>query len=410
VTVDSLAARREKRITRGELEYAPEPGAIGLLGIQRLWVQAFLQRSHREAAPAADSTGAAAARERITDQLFVRCNGSAGQPLSWNLDFEDRWTHQPRTQGPRGLQRVQELDATLQSQPHQALDALLGWQARRDLNWRERGGADGFEVDRQYNATAHLYPGRLLAAMRFLTLRFDLTGLGAESGAAGEAPPGASSLWQAADAATRRTSQNRALEARLQLLSWLRWIDRLERERSTTREPEIDEQGERTYLENRIEIRPRGGLLILRASLDDRDTEDRLAGALLSSRETRRLSTEWNQTWGGGFLSYLTFELRRTQDAGRLPLHRWSPQVRGTYRAPWWRIDATLGLSYAYEELFLTRAGVGEVRGEQRSFGVNAILGLQPVRILTLKLQLQTTWPRDGRPDHDIDARLTIRV
>lgn len=421
VAVDSLDLRREKRITRGELEYAPAPGSIGLLGIRRLWLQAFVQRSHREATVARDSTGNGApggesdstdtkTRERITDQIFLRFNGSAGQPLSWNLDWEERWTHQPQAQGPRGLRRIQELDATLQSQPHQVVDVLIGWQAQRDLAWKDAGGTDGFSVDRQYIATAHLYPGRLLELFRPLTMRIDINGLGSETGDSGEAQPGGGSLWRPTDASAQRKSRNRAIESRLQLLSWLRWIDRLERERSTTRDEGIDEEGQRDYFENRIEIRPRGGLLILRYAFDDRSTEDLLESATLSTRETRRISSEWNQTWGGGFLTYLTFEMRRTQDHHPLPLHRWSPQVRGTYRTPWWRIDATLGLTYTYEELFVARAGAGEVRGEQRSLGVSTILGLQPLSILTIKLQLQTTWPRARRPDHDIDLRLTIRA
>ncbi len=402
VLIDSIGQRTEKQISRAEVELNPDPSRIRPLGIKRLYLRAFLQRSDREKP--------ADALRRITDHAFVRLNGSSGNPLSWNLDFEDLWTHAPDRDGPYGLRRFQEIDLSFQTRPHPTIDAYLSWRGERNLLWKEGGGSERFEAERHFTTTAHLYPGRIASRLSPLSFQFDLTGTGAETGGAGDALPGSGSLWRAFhDAPERRRSHAGSLESRLQILSWLRFIDRWERSESESIQPAAETEITGDKLENRIEITPIGGLVTIRYITDDRDNTLRHLYPDPIFQETRRFLTEWNQTWGGGWLTYLAFQTERTHDPSTspLPLHGWSPQGRVTYRQHRWRTDVSLSTIYSAEESFDTDTAA---RVDERTLTITLSLSVQPLRLVTFKLQHDATCAAGKRTEHEIDLRLMIRA
>ena len=198
----------------------------------------------------------------------------------------------------------------------------------------------------------------------------------------------------------------------------MRLIDHLERNKDE--DIKANSSGElRTRLfENRIEIRPRGGLLTLRV-VDEKKERESQADTLMAATEcqTRRFTAEWNQIWGGGWLSYFSFELKRTQDYQPRPTHRWSPQIRGTYRQNRWRLDASLGVSYAYEEVYCKIADcTSEYRSHKRTLVLSWTLNIQPLQILTLKMQHTLDIPHQApckekeQTNHGILLLVTIRA
>jgi hypothetical protein len=410
VLVDSLGQRQEKRISRAELEINPSAERLRATGIRRLWLRAFFQRTGREAAQAPDIFGNT---QRTTDHTFVRLNGSAGGPLSWNIDWEERLTYRPQRRGVHGLEREQSLDGALQSRPHPALDAYLRWEASRDLQWRERGGTDGFGVMRQLTSSTQLYPGYLAAPLRPFTLRMDLTRTGHEAGATGEPPPGGESLWQSASQASRRSSgRDDAFEARAQICAWARFIQQVRRERTRGDLAGTIATTRNRLVESRLELRPTGGLLTLRA-IDQRGDDHQRTGIAPDSttkdEHTRRFAAEWSTTWGGGLLTYVAFDASRTRDLHPLPRHDYSPQFRITLRRGEGRFDASFGTTYRYAETLIERDG-REARGERRTLDLTLSLSARLVRLFTLKLLHQMTLERDERAQLRIDLRLMVRA
>jgi len=430
VRADSLDVRQEKHVRRAEIEYAP--GRLRLAGgrIQRLWLRAFFQRSRRETPGTADSFGNTV---RATDQGFLRLNGSAGNPLSWNLAWDERWSYRPQERGAHGLARGQAVDVTLQSRPHAVVDAYLRGEARRDLRWLERGGAGGFEVSRQLLSSTQLYPGYLDRRLRPLSLRADYERSSGEGGLAGEPLPGASRLARRADEASlRRGRRAAAIETRLQIASWLRWIDLVRHERSD----DASERPAETHLssaaearnrlfENRLELRAPGGLITLRvvterrrgASEQDTTGLGEAAGAGLaaparveSDLRVLRLAGEWSQTWGAGLLTYGALETRRARDLRPQPLREWSAQTRAQYRRGRGDLDAGAGLAYRVADSFLPAGGGTGVRRDRRTLALSLSFSVRLVRVLALKLQHQALFERAVETRHTVDLRLSIRA
>ena len=410
-TVDSLESLRKRWITRAELDLESGPEQLGFIGVKRLGLRALLQRSDREQTDEGDPGGSGAGDRRITDQTYIRMNGSAGSPFAWNADWDERWTHQP-SPGPHGLQRIQNLDLSFQSQPHASLNTYWIWDAARELDYKDLGGTAGFTTRRSLTTVTHLYPGWILRNLRPLSMRLDLKWSGNEGGAAGEPHPGGSSLWQAADADSLRGDDRfGALETRLQLLAWLRLVERVENEHASSLAPTPHREDRRWLSESRVELRPSGGQLVTRLVIEQQEAELLPADTLLTDRETRRVAVEWSQTWGSGFLSSLLVDVRRVADLAGARTHTLNPQVRGTYRDTARRFDAALGMSYAREE----RTGIDSETGEEtthetRFFELNATVNLQPMRILALRLDQRTSWRREQRPDHAIEVRVNVRV
>jgi hypothetical protein len=410
VLVDSLGQRQEKRISRAELEINPSVERLRATGIRRLLLRAFFQRTGREAAQTPDVFGNT---QRTTDHTFVRLNGSAGSPLSWNVDWEERLTYRPQRRGVHGLERNQSLDAALQSRPHPALDTYLRWEAGRDLDWRERGGADGFTANRSLTSSTQLYPGYLAEPLRPFALRLDLTRTGHEAGAAGEPLPGGGSLWRSASRASRHSvSRYDAIEARAQICAWARLIQQVRRERTRGSLADTATTTRNRLAETRLELRPAGGLLTLRA-IDERDDTHHRAGtapdSTLEDRRTRRFAAEWSTTWGGGLLTFVALDASRTRELHALPLDSYSPQVRVTLRRGQGRFDASFGTTYRCAEQLIERDG-RDVRGERRTLDLALTLSARLARLFTLKLTHQATLERGEYPREVIDLRLMVRA
>ena len=409
VWVDSLGHQEEKWVTRGELELDPDPEKLALVGIRRLWMRAFFQRNERSSK---SEEGAIQGYRQVTDHSFIRLNGSAGNPLSWNLDVEDRWTHRPEAAVANGLSRDQRLDASFQLRPHSSVDAFLSWDASRDLTWREVGGTDGFKTERRGTLTSLLYPGRIAQALTPLSFRVEVNHAGAETGEAGLAHPDIGSLSSAPDSASEEQSTRaKVFETRLQLLSWLRFVDRIERGEQTSR-------GETTWLqdrtrewEHRFEIKPRSGLLSLRYVNQNNEFALHSDSISVGERVTRRAEAEWSQLWGRGWLTYVSLEAERSKEGQSEPLRRLTPQARLTLRRERFRTDASVGLTHLYEEALEYDAALDRYdRHASRSLQLDFSFSIQPLRILTLKLLYQIEMPRGEDADHDIDLRLMVRA
>jgi len=409
VWVDSLAHREEKWVTRGELELDPDPAKLAALGIRRLWLRAFFQRNERTSEGGED---AAATDKRVTDHSFIRLNGSAGNPLSWNLDLEDRWTHRPDASVANGLSRDQTVDLNFQLRPHGSVDAFVGWEAGREMLWREVGGTDGFTTERRWTLTSLLYPGRVAAPLAPLSFRVELNHAGSEEGERGVVHPGIGSLWAKPDSAsTEQASDTQVVETRLQIFSWLRFVDRLEFDEQSSRTSLQSQEDRGRQLENRFELRPSGGLLTIRY-VDTFDESTSQTDAYAETERTaRRVAAEWSQIWGGGWLTYLAFEAERSEEGLPEPLRRVSPQARLTLRRDRFRTDASVGLTHLYEESFDYDAERDTYnRLGARSLQLDFSLSIQPLRILTLKLLYQIEMPRGEDADHDVDLRVMIRA
>ena len=419
---DAAGERREKWITRAELEISPEQAGRSLPGIDRLWLRAFFQRTDRErnsqATAGSDSTTTPARIEKTTDHAFVRLNGSIGSPLTWNLALEDRHTHSKESEGNSDLRRFQKVDATLHSQPHSSVDAFVSWKSDRDLFYHPEGDGGGFNVNRILMATVQVYPGRLADRLSPLSLRFDLADNDRENGEPGIRLPGRSSLWSpVSDLSRRHRTRNGVMEARIQALSWLRIIERWETDsdRITHEELGIESKGRR--LENRVEINPRGGLLTLRGI--GYDTEEGTA-----DRHERRFSGQWDQTWGNGILTFCSLDAKRIETSDRKKgdiTWQWNPQAQVTWRRSRWHMDATLGGALSWTRTRDRSPGESGTWSEERRQTLSASLNMHPASIFTLKVEYGLHRLMDeinSAPDsnaawktsHDLRIRLQIQA
>jgi hypothetical protein len=380
-------------LTRADLEISPEQAGIRPFGLGRLWLRAFAQRSDRRGAGVDD--------RRITDTGFARLNGSAGDPLSWNLSFEDRSTHRPAPSDWRDLSRRQSLDLSAQVRPHASIDAYGRLESDRELNFLRARAPGGFTADRLALATVHLYPGRLLGRLAPLSLRADWVVRGNEAGDPGVALPGGSALWRAAaDASLRQRARDGVVETRLQALSWLRLVERWEETTSSTRRPGSGRDTRDRSWETRFELQPAGGLLILRG----------IAGAALvpgwSETRSRRYIGQWDQTWGGGWLTNVTLDaLRSDGRAGNLRSEEqlWNPQGRITWRRTRWQTDASIGWNLSWDR----RRDPGAEWREDRKRSADFTLSLQPHRVVALQGQYAIS---GGAAETTQELRIRVRV
>ena len=421
VLIDAAGRRQEKWISRAELELSPDQAGVTPWGIQRLWLRAFLQRSDREFTDGnrdglEEQSMDGSHEKRTTDHGFARLNGTIGSPLSWNLAYEDRMTRVRENGTSRNDRRLQDVDLALQTQPHSSVDAFLRWESSRDQFWHVEGGSGGFEVRRQLLGTVQLYPGRLYSALSRLSFRLDAGSNETESGEPGIALPGASSLFREVDPISLRLkNRNNVVEGRAQLLPWMRLVERWEMERKLTSREGMKTEGETNRLENRLEMTPRGGLVILRAIGRDREEGS-------SSVKERRVLTQWDQTWGYGFLTYLSVEAKRTEamdrDVGDLA-HLWNPQTQITWRRSRWQLDASLGGSLSWERTRDISIGAADGWHETRRQTVSAALSAHPFSIMSTKLEYslsRSVIPESGaggssrETDHDIRIRIQIRA
>jgi len=420
VVLDAAGRRQEKWISRGELELSPDQAGVELPGIRRLWLRAFFQRSNRdisirESEAPGDSLNGQDAGRQTTDHAFARLNGSTGTPLSWNIAVEDRRSWNPDARQSRNLRRFQNLDATLHSQAHSSVDAFLKWESRRDLFWHPEGTPGGFDVERMLTATVQLYPGRLREDFSPLTFRLDLGRNETERGEPGTELPGSASLWsETSDVSERHRGRNRIYETRLQIFSWLRLVERWETASERFTREGLSTEGDNRRLESRVESSPPGGLVILRWI--EEDTEEETVNG-----ETHRFSGQWDQTWGGGILTYVSLEADRaeTREAhvGDLT-ETWNPQAQITWRRSRWQLDASLGGSLQWTRTKDTSPGAPGGWQEDRSQTLSASLNVHPVPILSLKIEYllnrsessASTTAGASETDHDIRVRLQLRA
>ncbi len=412
VSAESPEGRTEKWITRGEIELDPPAARLRGLKLQRLWVSSFFQRSDRRR----PSSPSPSAERRVTDHAYLRINGSCGNPLAWNLIAEDRRAHRPAHSGSarQDLRLFQRLDATVQLRPHASLDGFGRWETDRTLYWHQRGESQGYTTGRLLQTTLQVYPGRVCALLNPLALRLDLSDGRAHRGEPGDEQPGAGSLFEESlEAPERQWSRSRVLESRLQVVSWLRYVNRLEDDARDRHREALPAAASSRSQENRVELRPRGGLLTMRVKTQTDES------GLAWSQESARLLGDWDQTWGGGLLTYGSLELRRTdagEGRGSARTEAFSPRARVTLRRPWLRLDATLGIAF-----LLTRTedrsspSTGEA-AEGRSLAITASGSIQPHQVISLKAQYGFTrsrpeeaGSRDWANAHDLRLRIAIR-
>ncbi|MFH1679489.1 MAG: hypothetical protein ABIH26_02450 [Candidatus Eisenbacteria bacterium] len=391
--------RSEKWVTRAELEISPDQAGLTPFGMERVWLRTFFQRSDRERDEESADDRTASRAGSVTDHLFARFNGSAGFPLSWNLAFEDRRTRAKEER--RDIRLRQKADATLYSQPHASVDAFLRYEASRDLFWRPSGSSEGYGIERFLLATIQLYPGRIARMFSPLSFRVDLGNDDDEQGEPGSSAPGARGLWrETAGSAERRRSRSEAYEMRVQLVSWLRLVERWETESDRTTREGLSTEGTERRIESRFEIRPSRGLVTVRLIGDDADR-----GTERTDR--RRFSGLWEQVWGGGFLTYLSLEAQRTENRDRRlgdRIDTWNPLGQITLRRALWRLDATLGGSLSWTRSEDLSGGASADRAESRRQTVSVSVSAHPHRVLTVKLDYSL-----GRSEADVDARPEAR-
>jgi hypothetical protein len=412
VLLDTPGGRQEKTISRAELEVSPDQAGVNPFGIQRLWLKTFFQRSDRES----DESGAG---KRTTDQLFTRFNGTWGSPLSWDLSFQDRRTHAKAGGENTDLRHVQELDATIHSQPHTSFDAFLRWESNRDSFWGLDGARGGFDVRRLILTTFQFYPGRLTPRLSPLSLRLDFGGDNTEKGEPGLSLPGASSLWKSTDQTSlSRSIHNDIVEARVQVVSWMRIVERWERESDRTTREGLSARDRTQRLENRIEMRPSGGVLTFRFITSDMD--ERGADA-----DKYRLLGQWDQRWGRGILTFMSFETHRTDTWNRRTgerLELWNPLAQITWRRSKWQMDASIGGAMSWSKSADISIGATGDTNETRRQSVTTSLSIHPFKVLSVKLDYALGRSKsestrsgirirdDWEADHDLRLRLQIRV
>jgi hypothetical protein len=403
VVVDSTGSELTKTISRAEMEYTPQPDGLNRLGIKRLWLRAFFQRSEREKSDT----------PKVTDHTYFRFNGSTGKLFSWNLDFENQWIHRPDADGPSGLQRNQELNMTLQSEPHSSLSVYFRADSKRDQEWYDYGGASGFKTERRFTSNTHFYPGQLTSWLSPLTFQIDLSRTGSEDGGPGDELPGGDALWQTFSAAHKgAASNNGVFESRWQIYSWLRLIDRLELTRSHGHEDEVEFDRDYNLFENRIEFRPRSGQITLRYRNSGNHETD-LGSAVVPEWFRHEYYGEWNQTWGGGFQSYCALNFVRSDKV--LQVHpdvksSISPIVQGNYFHDWWHLDASLTLQYTHE--YITGEASSFELQRPNTVALTSSVQIRPHRLLALTLNhTLSIFPGDkNEADSDHDFTLSLRI
>ncbi|MCP4547608.1 MAG: hypothetical protein GY835_14205 [bacterium] len=401
--------RQDKTISRVELQYDPEVERISALGLRRLWLRAFFQRSERDFTSDAQTSDPTA--NRGTDHASFRLNGSTGVPLSWNIAFEDKHTWLP---GGDDLGRNQQLDAMVQIQPHSSLDTYLRWEGERDLFRRVGGDRNGFGANRTLLGTIQFYPGRISERFSRLALRVDLNNASADDGEPGLAQPGFAGLWTESDPVSRQIrTRNSIFEARVQVLANLRLVERLTLQSSTSEREELRTDGDGWELENRLEVKPDGGQVMVRV-FGSRFDE------VFTRTEGKRFSGQWDQIWGRGLLTYASLEAFRNEstdrDLGEIS-RGLTPKVQFTWRYAKWRLDANLGATLSWLDREDTSLGApgGWLTDRQQTLSFS--LDVNPHRILFLKVQYmlgrsQSDLTADSVWDtnHDLRIRLQIRV
>ncbi len=412
VLLDAEGARSEKWITRADLEISPDQAGFAPLGIRRLWLRTFFQRSDRRY-DAAGGVPTDSTRDRITDHAFARINGSVGSPLSWNIAFEDRSTKQSKDQGNARLRRFQKLDTSLQSQPHPSVDTFLRWEADRDLAWIPSGGNGGFRSRRLFQSTSYLYPGRVSARLSPLSFRIDLSRDASADGEPGVPMPGTSSLWSAPGRDSRRRNlHNRIVEGRVQISSAVRVVQRWEDETSQFDREGLANASDGRLLENRLELRVSGGWINLRAIMG------RTSGDDLPTSKQERLFGEWEQTWSSGWLTYLALDGERTRDRDHAVGARtraFGPQARLTWRKARWQTDASLGASFDWTRTRDASVGATGSWAESRRQTLTTTLSMQPFKLFSIKAlyELNRSQSLSGaswRAAQNLRIRLLIRT
>lgn len=416
VLLDGAGFRQERNTSRVQLELAPEQAGLDLGPVRRLWLRASFQRGERsfETRDGAAGIGARSVQDlRTTDHVFLRLNGSAGSPLAWNLAWSDSRSFIPDRR--RNLQRTQEFDATFQSRPHSSIDAYLRLDLERDLFWHPAGGTAGFTSRRLVQSSTLIYPGRLAALLSPLSFRLDLGLDGLERGDPGLSLPGSFAFIRAPEDVSKATrGRSGILESRLQVVSWARWVERWDQRTGRDREENLFVSSQRRLLEHRLEMRPRSGLLTLRLVQSEQTGRE--------SEEGRRYSGQWDQTWGSGFITYLSLEARRSD--ARLERvgarsENLTPEVRLTLRRSRGRLEGSLG-----SRLDWTRTediSDGNRNAAERAWGQSLLstLSVQPQRVVTIKLQYSFSRTRtrsEGIPkgdwthDQEFLLRLLIRT
>jgi hypothetical protein len=413
VSAESPEGRAEKWITRAEIELDPSADRLRPLKLQRLWVRSFFQRSDRQR-PTASSP---ALERRVTDHAYLRINGSCGNPFAWNVVAEDRRTHRPAGSGSedQDLRLYQHLDTTVQLRPHASFDGYGRWESDRALFWHQQGETQGYTTSRWMQTTLQLYPGRLHALLNPLSLRFDLTDDRDHRGEPGDEQPDAGSLLNDVSSAPEQGwSRSRILETRLQVVSWLRFINRLEGSDQDIHQEALLATTSSRNQENRFELRPRGGLLTLRVRTEAEES------GLARSQKMARFQGDWDQTWGRGFLTYGSLELQRTDAGEGLVLKRaetLSPRARVTLRRSFLHLDASLEVAYT---LIQTEDRSSPPTGEStdgRSLSLAASCSIQPHQVISLKAQYgftrslpEGTGSRDWSNSQDLRLRIAIRL
>ena len=410
VTIDRPEGQEEKRLSRAEIELNPTPEKLARLKIKRLWLRSFVQRSDRRI-----PTDGSGRRRSITDHAYFRLNGSSGNPLSWNLRLEDRRTHSPDLAGD--LKRIQDIDATLQSQPHPSFDTYLRWEAGRDRFWGSDGEAEGFEIRRVFQANAHFYPGRIVPALSPVSFRADLNTKHEETGEPGDVATGTEGLFDAApEAPGTQGERTGILETRLQIFDWLRLVERYEQLNTEVTREALAVESVRRKLESRAEMRPRGGKLTLRVTTEREEAGDLRSDDLLS------FNGDWDQTWGHGILTYLAIQSYRSDDEFGLVGTRTqslTPRARLTVRNSKMRLDTSLGLALTVTNHTDISTPATLPDTDAKSLSLTSSTTIWPLQVLGFKVQYVLTRglpegtqddDRSWETSHDLKLRISVRV
>jgi hypothetical protein len=416
VRIDSLASEKRNEISRVDLELNPDPARLKPVRIKRLWLRTFFQRNDRGQRMVTADSGSPAIPDQIADQLFFRLNGSSGEVFSWGVDWVDRWTHRRVEDAPCGISRDQDAGFSLQLRPHASLDAFFNWDSKRELSYRETGGSDSSHVARSHVLTCHFHPGLIWTPLQLLSLRYDQNQVGSEDGGPGEPHPDAGSLWRPATALPGQSqARHNAGELRLQIVHWLRLIDRLESDRVRKLDLRDGHRQMTTRVwrfENRFEARPQAGLVIVRY-VDRHVRELACWPAGEAGRNVtiaKRATADWNQTWGSGILTYVSLTAERTRDYRPQPSYRLTPGARLTYRQSRLRLYTSLGATYAHKEEDVGDEWGNYVRNVSRRLTLNLSFDIQFLRIFAVKLRHTAELPEGGATVHFVDLRLMIRA
>jgi hypothetical protein len=216
-----------------------------------------------------------------------------------------------------------------------------------------------------------------------LSLRLDFGGNEFEKGEPGADQPGAASLLkQAEDPSQGRSIRSDIIEARVQILSWMRLVERWETESDRTTREGLSTRGIRRRLESRLEMWPSMGFVALRfIGSDDGDTGFDIG--------KRRFLGQWDQRWGRGILTYVSLDASRTEawdrKVGDLE-ELWNPLAQITWRSPRWQLDASVGGALVWIRSKDMSYGSGGEWTQNKRQSLTTSLSVHPLRILFLKL------------------------